>query len=142
MAKFVEMDEQVMLSKQMKDDVGGSVILINKFTVNAEDVDKFLKAWTDDATIFKQQPGFISTQLHRGISGSGTFINYAVWESVAAYKKATSNVGIQTRLSNYPASTVASPHLFEKLAVPDICIEYHINDKYPKLMTRWYKSEM
>lgn len=98
--------------------------------------------WTDDATIFKQQPGFISTQLHRGISGSGTFINYAVWESVAAYKKATSNVGIQTRLSNYPASTVASPHLFEKLAVPDICIEYHINDKYPKLMTRWYKSEM
>ena len=104
----------------MEDNVGGSVILINKFTVNAEDIDTFLKAWTDDATIFKQQPGFISTQLHRGIAGSGTFINYAVWESVAAYKEATSNVGIQARLSNYPVSTVASPHLF---AVPGICIE-------------------
>jgi hypothetical protein len=43
MAKFVEMDEQVTLSKQMEDDVGGSVILLNKFTVNAEDVDQFLK---------------------------------------------------------------------------------------------------
>jgi hypothetical protein len=74
MAKFVEMDEQVTLSKQMEDDVGGSVILINKFTIKAEDVDQFLKAWTDDAAIFKQQPGFISTQLHRGIAGSGTFI--------------------------------------------------------------------
>ena len=51
MAKFVEMDEQVTLSKQMEDDVGGSVILINKFTVKAEDVDQFLKAWTDDATV-------------------------------------------------------------------------------------------
>jgi quinol monooxygenase YgiN len=123
MANFVEMDEQVTLSKQMEDDVGGSVILINKFTVKAEDVDQFLKAWTDDATVFKQQPGFISTQLHRGIAVSGIFINYAVWESVAAYKKATSNVGIQARLSNYPASTVASPHLFKKVAVPGICVE-------------------
>lgn len=123
MAKFVEMDVQVTFSKQMEEDVSGSVILINKFTVNAEHVDQFLKAWTDDATIFKQQPGFISTQLHRGIAGSGTFINYAVWESVAAYKEAARNVGIQARLSNYPVGTVASPHLFKKVAVPGICIE-------------------
>jgi hypothetical protein len=118
MAKFVEMDGQVTFSKQMEEDVGGSVILINKFTVNAEDVDQFLKAWTDDATIFKQQPG-----LHKGIAGSGTFINYAVWESAAAYKEAARNVGIQARLSNYPAGTLASPHLFKKVAVPGICIE-------------------
>jgi len=123
MAKFVEMDEQVTLLKQMEHDVGGSVILINKFIIKAEDVDQFLKTWTNDATIFKQQPGFISTQLHRGIAGSGTFINYAVWESVAAYKEATSNVGIQARLSNYPVSTVVSPHLFKKVAVPGICVE-------------------
>lgn len=116
------MDEQVTLLKQMEDDVGGSVILINKFT-KAQDVDQFLKACTDDAAIFKRQPGFISTQLHRGIAGSGTFNNYAVWESVAAYKEATSNVGIQARLSNYPASTVVSPHLFKKVAVPGICVE-------------------
>ena len=34
-----------------------------------------------EAEKFKEQPGFISTQLHKGIGGSATFINYAVWES-------------------------------------------------------------
>ncbi len=57
------------------------VILINKFNVKPEDVDQFLKIWAADAAIMKQQPGFISAQLHRGIGGSCVFINYAVWES-------------------------------------------------------------
>jgi quinol monooxygenase YgiN len=122
MAKFIEMDEQVTFSRQLEEDVDGPVILINKFAVNPEDVDQFLKAWTSDATNFKQQPGYISAQLHRGIAGSGIFINYAVWESLATYKKAVSNIDIQARLSNYPASTVASPHLFKKVAVPGICV--------------------
>jgi len=89
-------------------------------TLNPEDVDGFLKAWTDDATIMKQQPGFISTQLHRGIAGSTTFINHAVWESVAAYRSAVNQVGIRSRLSNCPDSTIVSPHLFKKIAVPGI----------------------
>jgi quinol monooxygenase YgiN len=92
MAKFAEMDEQVTFSKQMEEDIGGPVILINKFAVNPEDVDQLLKTWTADASIFKQQPGYISAQLHRGIAGSGTFINYAVWESLATYKKAVSKL--------------------------------------------------
>jgi len=54
------------------------VILINKFNVKSEEVDQFLKAWADDAAYFKSQPGFISTQLYRGIGGSSIFVNYAV----------------------------------------------------------------
>jgi quinol monooxygenase YgiN len=122
MAKFVEMDEKIAMSKQMEEDIG-PVILINKFNVNPEDVDTFLKVWAGDAAVFKQQPGFISAQLHRGIAGSGTFINYAVWESTANLKKALNNIDIQTRLSEYTASTVVSPHLFKKVAVPGICVE-------------------
>jgi quinol monooxygenase YgiN len=100
MAKLVEADEHVTLARQMEEvDISGPVILFNRFTVNPEDVDGFLKAWTDDATIMKQQPGFISTQLHRGIAGSTTFINHTVWESVAAYRNAVNKVGIQSRLS-------------------------------------------
>lgn len=52
-----------------------------------EETDQFLKAWTDDAAYFKRQPGFISAQLHRGIGGSGVFVNYAVWESGIHLKK-------------------------------------------------------
>ena len=70
MARFVEMDELVTISKQMEEDIG-PVIFINKFNVNPVDVDEFLKRWAADATAFKEQPGFISAQLHRGIAGSG-----------------------------------------------------------------------
>ncbi|MPZ06156.1 MAG: antibiotic biosynthesis monooxygenase [Nitrososphaeraceae archaeon] len=123
MAKLVEMDERVGIFAQMAENVG-PIILINKFSVGPEDFDEFLKAWATEAEKFKQQPGFISTQLHRGIGGSGTFVNYAVWESAALFKRAVNTVmNPQDRMSAYPASTVASPHLFKKVAVPGICVE-------------------
>ena len=121
MAKFVESDEQVTLIKQIESGTEGPIILINRLSFNPEDADQFIKTWATDAAAFKQQPGFISTQLHRGIAGSGIFVNYAVWESTAAFKKATSNIDVQTILSKYPPSTVASPHLFKKVKVPGIC---------------------
>jgi quinol monooxygenase YgiN len=122
MAKFVETDEQVKLSDQLEENVG-PIVLINRFNVKPEEADQLLKAWEKDATYFKSQPGFISTQLHRGIGGSGIFVNYAVWESTALFKKALSNIDFQKLLSEYPASAVVSPHLFKKVAVPGICVD-------------------
>ncbi len=63
----------------------GPVVLINVFTVDPPQADALVEAWTADADFFKHQPGFISTQLHRGIAGSGVFMNYAVWESVNCF---------------------------------------------------------
>ena len=83
MAKLVEMDENVKFSEQVKEETG-PIVFINKFTVSRDEVDEFLDAWKADASYFKSQPGLISTQLHRGIAGSGVFINYAVWESAPA----------------------------------------------------------
>jgi quinol monooxygenase YgiN len=118
MAKLVEMDERVAIVEQMEENVG-PVILINKFSVNPEEFDLFLKVWTNEAEKFKEQPGFISTQLHQGIGGSGTFVNYAVWESAAHFKRAVTKVmDPQDRMTAFPPSTVASPHLFKKVAVP------------------------
>src|SRR5919109_1589904 len=122
MTKIVEMDERVTISAQWEENVG-PVILINKFSVSPEDFDQFLKAWAAEAGKFKEQPGFISTQLHRGISGSGTFVNYAVWESAAHLRNAIKNVDVQARISEYPANVVISPHIFKKVAVPGICVE-------------------
>ena len=123
MVRFVEMDERVGIFAQMEEDVS-PVILINKFSVDPEEFDLFMKGWSTEAEKFKQQPGFISTQLHKGISGSGTFVNYAVWESAAHFKKAVSVVmDPQDRMSAYPPSTIASPHLFKKVAIPGICVD-------------------
>jgi heme-degrading monooxygenase HmoA len=116
------MDEKVKLSEQMEANIG-PVILINKFNVKPEEVDPFLSAWAADAQIMKRQPGFISTQLHRGIAGSCVFINYAVWESTEAFKRAFNNPEFQSKLSEYPNNAIASPHLFKKVAVPGIRVE-------------------
>jgi heme-degrading monooxygenase HmoA len=121
MVKLVELDPQVTVFQQMEDD-GGPVILINKLDVSAEDVDQFLAAWRADANIMKRQPGFISTQLHRGIGRSTVFLNYAVWESAAHFKRAFGNPEFQSKLKDYPSSAVASPHLFRKMAVDGICV--------------------
>ncbi|HEY9387489.1 MAG TPA: hypothetical protein VIP70_10650 [Nitrososphaeraceae archaeon] len=42
MINLVEMDEKVTFSKQMDENVG-PVIQINKFSVNPEEIDQFLK---------------------------------------------------------------------------------------------------
>ena len=120
MPKFIEMDRTVTLADQLKDG-GGSVVLVNTFVVPPADGDALLAAWTGDAQVMQRQPGFVSTQLHRGIAGSGVFLNYAVWESVAAFRAAFTNPEFRARLSDYPETATVSPHLFRTVAVPGVC---------------------
>jgi quinol monooxygenase YgiN len=115
-----ELDDKVTCRQQLQDD-DGQVVLINQFNLAPEDAESFLAVWADDAAFMKQQPGFISAQLHRGTAGSTTFINVAVWESARALGQALGSPGFQARAARYPASTVAAPHVFRKVAVPGIC---------------------
>jgi heme-degrading monooxygenase HmoA len=121
MLKMTEWDERVSIRDQLSENEG-PVVLVNRFTVAPAEADLLLAAWTDDAGYFKHRPGFISTQLHRGIGGSPVFLNYAIWESVERFRTAFSNPEFRAKLENYPASTVAAPHLFRKLAVENICV--------------------
>lgn len=98
------------------------VVLVNVFTLDQEDEQTFLHAWQDDARFMKRQPGFISTQLHRAIGESPTYLNYAVWQSTADFRAAFTHPEFRAKVSAYPSSAVASPHLFQKVAVPGICV--------------------
>ena len=98
------------------------VILVNLFTLDIADEPAFLAVWQDDAAFMKAQPGFISTQLHRAIGPNATYLNYAVWESTSSFAAAFANPDFQNKLAAYPASSVASPHLFQTVAVPGICV--------------------
>jgi heme-degrading monooxygenase HmoA len=122
MLQRIEMDQRVPLADQLAEEVG-PVTLINTFTVAPEDADALLEAWAADAAYLKTKPGFISTQLYRGVAGSGVFVNQAVWESVAAFRDAFGDPQFQATFARYPDSTVASPHLFQKVAVPGICVD-------------------
>lgn len=64
--KLVEKDEQVSFFEQMNKDDTGPVILINKFNVDPDEVDEFLKAFAATDKVLKREPGYISAQ-----SGSG-----------------------------------------------------------------------
>jgi heme-degrading monooxygenase HmoA len=98
------------------------VVLVNVFTLDKADEQAFLRAWQDDAVLMKQQPGFISTQLHRAVGESPTYLNYAVWESIADFRAAFMRPEFRASLSAYPSSAAASPHLFQKVAVPGVCV--------------------
>ncbi|MDB0573939.1 antibiotic biosynthesis monooxygenase [Ralstonia solanacearum] len=98
------------------------VVLVNVFTLDMDDEQTFLQAWKDDADFMKRQPGFISTQLHRAIGESPTYLNYAVWESTTTFRAAFTHPEFRAKLSAYPSSAIASPHLFQTVAVPGICV--------------------
>jgi heme-degrading monooxygenase HmoA len=115
------MNDQATFAQQLQREIG-PVVLINTFDVAPEEADQMLEIWAEDAAFMKQQPGFISTQLHRGIAGSTTFINVAIWESAHALRAAFSSPEFQAHAARYPDSTVTQPHLFEKVAVPGICV--------------------
>jgi heme-degrading monooxygenase HmoA len=113
-----ELDATVTYAQQLQED-RGPVVLINVFNVAPEEVDRFLEVWADDAEFMKRQPGFISTQLHRGTAGSSTFVNVAEWDSSSALATAFQSPEFQKRIGRYPDSVVASPHLFERVTVPE-----------------------
>jgi heme-degrading monooxygenase HmoA len=96
-------------------------VLINLFTVDPADEAGFLDAFQAAGEIITNQPGFISMQLHRAIGDSPTYLNYVVWESTEAVRAGFSHPEFLARIAEYPSSVVASPHLFQKVAVPGFC---------------------
>jgi hypothetical protein len=51
MPKLIEMDAHVPLMRQMQEQGGGPVVLLNTFTVDPAETEPFLQAWAADAAI-------------------------------------------------------------------------------------------
>lgn len=100
----------------------GPITLVNVFVVPAELQDKFLEAWREDAAYMTGSPGCISTQMHRGTAGSQLMMNVAIWESTEALFAAFRTPEFQAAAGRYPEGITAYPHIFEKIAVPGICV--------------------
>jgi len=121
MVQLNPLDPTLSIFQQISTDLS-PVVLVNLFQVAEVDIPALLKAWEADANWMKQQPGYISTQLHQGIAGSTVFMNYAVWESVAHFRAAFTHPEFKKAMEHYPPSAVASPHLFTRLTVPNLCV--------------------
>src|SRR5215831_1668225 len=121
MLQLRPLDQNVPIFQQL-DTQASPVILVNVFQVAEADIPALLKAWENDANWMKKQPGYISTQLHQAIGGSTLFLNYAVWESVVHFRAAFNHPDFKRSLEQYPSSTIASPHLFTRMTVPNLCV--------------------
>ena len=121
MSMLRPLDPAFAIERQLAVDAS-LVILVNIFSLDKADEQAFLQAWQDDALFMKQQLGFISTQLHRAIGESPCYLNYAIWETTAHFRAAFTNPGFRAKLSVYPSSAVATPHLFQKVAVTGVCV--------------------
>jgi heme-degrading monooxygenase HmoA len=121
MAHLRPLDPNFPIERQLGIEAG-PVVLVNVFTLDKADEQSYLQVWQDDAAFMKRQPGFISTQLHRAIGDGPTYLNYAVWESTAHFRTAFTHPEFRSKISAYPTSAIASPHLFEKVAMPGICV--------------------
>ena len=122
MVQIKPLDPTFPIQQQLGADETGPVVLVNVFTLDPVDETAFNDAWAKDAIYMKARPGFISTQLHRAVGPSPCYFNYAVWESLEAFRAAFSDPAFQAKLADYPPSAVASPHLFQRVAVPDVCV--------------------
>lgn len=114
------MDPALPIQRQLAVEAS-PVVLVNLFLLDAADEQAFLAAWTDDAHFMKAQPGFVSTQLHRAIGESPAYLNYAEWASTKHFRDAFTHPEFQAKVAKYPATAIASPHLFKTVAVPGIC---------------------
>jgi hypothetical protein len=75
--KFTEMDEKVKFLQQVDQEVG-PVILINKFNVDPEEVDEFLKAFAATDKVLKRQP---DTYLRSYIVGTQVVVHSSTTKS-------------------------------------------------------------
>lgn len=121
MITLQELDSSTPLHAQLQEKTG-PVVVVNTFIAPEGEVDAVLAAWELDAKYMKSQPGFVSAQLHRGIGSSRALVNVATWESTEALRDALTAPEFQATLERYPAGTVASPHIFRKVAVDGVCV--------------------
>jgi len=120
-AKFVPMDPNLSFDQQIVNNVA-PVVLLSTFLVKHEHVEEFLAGFRKQFAIMRKQPGLISAQLHRGIAGSCLFMNYVIWESTDAFKHGFESPEFQAQLKQYPPGTEVSAFMFQRVAVPGMCL--------------------
>jgi heme-degrading monooxygenase HmoA len=90
-----------------------SVILINPFEVpEGSSEDDFLRGWERAADYMRQQPGFVSTRLHRALQPDARFrfVNVAEWSSPQDFQAAVSSEQFREIAQGGPPG---SPALYE-----------------------------
>ncbi|CAH6875699.1 Antibiotic biosynthesis monooxygenase [Vibrio chagasii] len=92
------------------------VVLINTFSVDASKHEETLAYWESARDVLVQQPGYISTTLHRALSTDATYlyVNVANWESQKHFIDAISVMREELPALDLEGVT-ANPNLYEAI---------------------------
>ena len=90
------------------------VILINPFKVPEGKLKESIAFWEKARDFLKEQPGYISTKLHKSLKPDATFelINVAVWESPSAFQAATQKMRDELKVDRVEG-LMGDPSLYE-----------------------------
>ncbi len=90
-----------------------SVTLINPFELpEGTDHEAFLGGWERAAAYMREQPGFVSSHLHRALAPDARFpfVNVAEWESPQAFQAAVTSERFREIAAGAPPG---SPSLYQ-----------------------------
>ncbi|WP_299479516.1 antibiotic biosynthesis monooxygenase family protein [uncultured Roseibium sp.] len=95
-------------------DASENVVLINAFTVPVESLDEAIAMWDIARDFLDDQPGYVSTKLHRSLSTDATYllINVAQWETAEQYKAATTKMR-DSKILPRIEGVIPNPNLYE-----------------------------
>jgi len=94
-----------------------SVVLINPFEVPEGQEDEALQMWKRGADFLRQQPGFISTQLHKAITPNARFhlVNVAEWETAEHFQSAVNSAEFQRIIAGAMEAYPHYPGLYQAI---------------------------
>ncbi|KAF2441397.1 antibiotic biosynthesis monooxygenase [Karstenula rhodostoma CBS 690.94] len=120
----VQLDRSTTFVEQLSHQpTSGPIVLINVISIPPKaNVESFLHTWRQSAEVLKAAPGYISTQLHRGIGDGNFLINYAVWESNETLKNGLNLPAFRKVCEEFPEGTEFRASVVEKLAVDGVCV--------------------
>src|SRR3546814_10703375 len=104
-SQFENTDPNVSLEIQVGSGRAGPVVMVGTYTTSPDKMDALLETWTVLAYIMRAQPGLLFCQLHRGIGAASVLMNYAVWESLSAFRAAFDNPEFWEAAKKYRKST-------------------------------------
>ena len=92
-----------------------TITVINPFEVPEGREQDALTMWEVFADYFRQQPGYVSTKLHRALNPDAKFhfINIAEWESAEAFQSALGNPELMEVAKTLPNDIPHFPGVYE-----------------------------
>lgn len=92
-----------------------NIIVINPFEIPQGMEAEALASWETFAAYFREQPGYVSTKLHRAVNPDARFhlVNVAEWESPEAFEAALNNPALQEVAAKLEHDFPHYPGLYE-----------------------------